>query len=128
MAARGRPSDALVRSDGPTSSSNARGGAAAGRRTTPQAAHRGATATRGANVVPHRAAGSGSGLACRSLHQVLSPVSCVSSDAIHGDNPKRMSDGIRTGKREGLNYTIARRVIELPPGRCRLKVAVGSAT
>jgi hypothetical protein len=31
---------------------------------------------------------------------------------------------IRTGIREGLNYTIARRVIELPPRRYRAKVAV----
>jgi hypothetical protein len=32
---------------------------------------------------------------------------------------------IRTGIREELNYTLARRVIELPVGRNRAKVAVG---
>jgi hypothetical protein len=34
--------------------------------------------------------------------------------AIRRDISQRMTDGRRTGKREGLNYTIARRVIELP--------------
>jgi hypothetical protein len=32
---------------------------------------------------------------------------------------------IRTGIREELNYTVARRVIELPPSRYRAKVAIG---
>jgi hypothetical protein len=54
---------------------------------------------------------------------VLSPVSCVSSDAIHGDNTKRMSDGIRRRNRDGYNYTIVRRVIDLSVGRRRRAVA-----